>query len=269
MKSIPLKFPLLGALFALLAPAAPAQSSEPFRLDRVAVSRFTELDANRIRREDGLMFATGATYWRATYELARPANVPAWIYGETLILRQNWMAYRTLGYGSLVNFQLGANSVAVRVGDSEYWVIEPHPLYRSADGRMVNISTRARIGQNGEFVVAGFVIEDRPRWVLVRGVGPSLGRFGVAQPAPDPLISVQKNGQTHFYNDNWNSRHDAEATRNAAARVGAFPLDENSRDAAMLIELQPGAYTVQVEPSGPGVAGGAVLVEVYTVPDVE
>jgi hypothetical protein len=46
--------------------------------------------------------------------------------------------------------------------------------------------------------------------------------------------------------------------------VGAFALPASSRDAALLVTLQPGSYTVQV--SGVGGTTGVALVEVYEVP---
>jgi hypothetical protein len=45
--------------------------------------------------------------------------------------------------------------------------------------------------------------------------------------------------------------------------VGAFALPAGSADAAILVTLQPGAYTVQVS-SGDG-SSGLALVEVYDV----
>ena len=47
----------------------------------------------------------------------------------------------------------------------------------------------------------------------------------------------------------------------AAAQVGAFALTAGSKDAALLVTLQPGAYTVVV--SGVGGTAGVALVEVY------
>ena len=46
--------------------------------------------------------------------------------------------------------------------------------------------------------------------------------------------------------------------------VGAFALNPDSKDAALLLSLEPGAYTVQV--SGVGGGTGVALVEVYEVP---
>jgi hypothetical protein len=50
----------------------------------------------------------------------------------------------------------------------------------------------------------------------------------------------------------------------AASRAGAFPLTEGGRDAAVIAQLDPGAYTVTA--SAATGAGGLVLVEVYELP---
>ena len=49
----------------------------------------------------------------------------------------------------------------------------------------------------------------------------------------------------------------------ASAQVGAFSLAANSKDAAILVTLEPGAYTAQV--SGVGATTGTALVEIYEV----
>ena len=49
-----------------------------------------------------------------------------------------------------------------------------------------------------------------------------------------------------------------------ATRVGAFPIDARSKDAALLVTLAPGAYTAQVSGVNGGIGIG--LVELYEVP---
>jgi hypothetical protein len=52
---------------------------------------------------------------------------------------------------------------------------------------------------------------------------------------------------------------------NTFNQVGAFALSSTtSRDAALLVTLQPGTYTVQV--SGVGGTTGVAIVEIYDVP---
>jgi hypothetical protein len=257
---------VLGALVALLV-AAPAHSAETFRLDRVAIVQFTAGDDGKLLRHQGVLHHDGRVFAGATFEVVRPANTPAWALDRNLIRVEAWQSYYALGSGALANFTLLEGGVRAYFGDEAFLHVAPDPEATPAGGRMINLSTRARITTIGEPAVAGFVIEGQPRIVLVRAIGPSLARFGLSAPAPDPFLSVKRNGQTIYFNDNWSAAGESEAIRDAAARTGAFPLDPGSRDAARLVLLAPGAYTVEVEPAGPDISGGEVLLEIYSVPD--
>ena len=66
----------------------------------------------------------------------------------------------------------------------------------------------------------------------------------------------------------WEDFRDADAAliREAATKVGAFALGPESRDAAIVVYLEPGAYTVEVGSSvteGDVWPTGIALVEVY------
>lgn len=124
-----------------------------------------------------------------------------------------------------------------------------------------NVSSRARAGAGADAHIVGFVVEGgHPRPMLVRGVGPSLATFGLTGAAADPVIQVYTSaGRLVASNDNWTDGSAAELTA-AANRVGAFPLNAGSRDAALLLSLDPGAYTVHATAVG---TAGVTLVEVY------
>jgi hypothetical protein len=53
----------------------------------------------------------------------------------------------------------------------------------------------------------------------------------------------------------------AAETMQAATQAGAFALDLGSADAALVVTLTPGAYTVQV--NGVGSTNGTALLEIY------
>src|SRR5581483_5639930 len=112
------------------------------------------------------------------------------------------------------------------------------------------VSVLKQIGQ-GDTLVAGFVIGgSTARTVLVRAIGPTLGAapFNVAGAMTDPRLDLF-DGQTVINsNDNWGG---GSALSSAFTAVGAFALGTASKDAALLVTLQPGSYTVQVT----GVAG--------------
>lgn len=134
----------------------------------------------------------------------------------------------------------------------------------SASAGLLNVSARAAAGIGEGGLIAGFVVEGTAsRRLLVRGAGPALAAFGVEGALANPTIALLAGSRTLAANDDWGAGSSAESVRASAARVGAFPFPAGSRDAALLVALQPGAYTAQV--SGSDARGGVALVEVYEV----
>lgn len=130
--------------------------------------------------------------------------------------------------------------------------------------RLTNLSARSRAAP-GLPLTIGFVVSGTARkQVLVRGIGPSLAEFGVTDALADPQLALLRGGALIKANDDWFRDPDAALIRAAAAGAGAFALGANSLDAAIIGNLEPGAYTVQV--SSGGGEGGQVLAEVYEVP---
>jgi len=134
---------------------------------------------------------------------------------------------------------------------------------RTVREKLLNISTRSdTTGAEGNALIAGFVIGGTtPKRVLVRAIGPSLAPFGVSGALPAARLELFRGQTSLAVSNDWGSASGASAVAAAAARLGAFALDAASRDAAVLVELSPGAYTAVM--TGPGSAGGVGLVEVY------
>jgi hypothetical protein len=135
-----------------------------------------------------------------------------------------------------------------------------------SDSNLVNISTRGQVGIGPQKMIAGFVIQGAaPKTVLIRGVGPTLGDYGVTGVLEDPFVDLVRKTSTDDVpvsdNDDWNGDT---AIASAMAAVGAFPLDSGSKDACLLVTLDPGAYTAKV--SGVDGMTGIALAEVYEVP---
>lgn len=160
-----------------------------------------------------------------------------------------------------------AGGVHIPIGDQVYMAVGVAPNARNSTGSVINISTRTRLDSTGDVVIAGFVIEDRPRTVLVRALGPSLARFGVASPHSDPWLAIKRGNQSIGGNDDWSNQQNVELVEKAAARVGAFPLNTGSFDAAKLMIFPPGAYTVHVSTDLINARDRDVLIEVYSVPE--
>jgi hypothetical protein len=132
--------------------------------------------------------------------------------------------------------------------------------------RLINISSRALTGADGDAHFAGFVVSGaRAKTFVVRGIGPGLAAFGVPGTLPDPVLQIfDANNRLVLANDNWNQGSLVADLRAATALVGGFALPENSKDAAVLLSLDPGAYTVQIADSSG--RSGVSLAEVYEVP---
>jgi hypothetical protein len=128
--------------------------------------------------------------------------------------------------------------------------------------RLINVSVLKMIPA-GQGLTAGFVIAGATRkQVLVRAVGPTLGTapFNISGAMIDPKVDLFSGQTVIASNDNWGG---TSALSTVFTDVGAFALPSTSRDAALLQELQPGAYTARV--SDLNNSGGIALVEVYEV----
>ncbi len=130
---------------------------------------------------------------------------------------------------------------------------------------LVNLSARATIGAGGDALIGGFVIGGPgAQRLLIRAAGPTLAAFGVGGALADPALTVFRDGTPLAANDNWGTAPNAAQVTATAVQVGAFPFGFESRDAAVLVTLAPGAYSAVV--SGVGGATGNALVELYAVP---
>lgn len=128
--------------------------------------------------------------------------------------------------------------------------------------RLLNLSARAESGSGETVLIAGFIIAGtQPRQVLLRAVGPTLDRFGVAGAMADPALTLYAGETPLAHNDDWEISRSGAAVAATARRVGAFSLPAGSLDAVLLLTLPPGAYTVSVTDVRRGT--GVVLLEVY------
>jgi len=125
---------------------------------------------------------------------------------------------------------------------------------------LVNGSARVPVGTGENVGISGFIIRGTaPRAVLVRALGPSLNVNGVPLPGllQDPMVQLfDAQQQSLAQNDNWQSDQ-----KFAIVATGLAPTDP--QEAAILVDLAPGAYTAVV--SGAGNTIGNALVEVYSL----
>ena len=159
------------------------------------------------------------------------------------------------------------NSVVVSAAGSgaglviaELYDATPSDTFVAATPRLINVSVRKHLGPG---LTAGFVLGGSAATkVLIRAVGPTLGVFGVPGVVTDPQLTLF-NGVSVKIGENNDWGGTAELTA-AFGAVGAFGLPATSKDAALLVTLPPGNYSVQA--AGTANTTGVALVEVYEVP---
>jgi hypothetical protein len=145
--------------------------------------------------------------------------------------------------------------------------------YEVASGsapRLTNLSTRAQVGLGPDQVIAGVIIEgSAPMLVLLRALGPSLTGLGVPGALANPILQLFSGQTLLAQNDDWQTQADPTCAAtghtcgDAAAITATGLAPPHPQDAALLITLPPGTYTVIV--SGAGGLTGVGLVEVYEV----
>ncbi len=144
------------------------------------------------------------------------------------------------------------------------------PSYLNADrqlsgsaSRMINQSARGRISSGDGIMISGFVVGGfGKKRVLIRGIGPSLQAQSVAEAALDVMVSVfDGNGLLIAENDDWGDSPDFVLISQSADAIGATKLSPDSKDAAVILELDAGSYGILL--SGPNGEIGNGLIEIY------
>jgi len=127
--------------------------------------------------------------------------------------------------------------------------------------RLMNVSTRCLSGADNRVLTCGFVVGGTAnKLILLRAIGPGLGKFGVSGLLKAPVLQLYNGSTLIGENKGWANDPLADGIAYAASRVGAFDLERSSADSAILVSLPPGSYTAQAKGSG---EEGNVLVEVY------
>ena len=179
----------------------------------------------------------------------------------------------TSGFEAILLRSVEPNPYTVLVtdvlGDTGEVLIEAYDADSpDAAGRLTNLSTRTQVGGSAGILTAGFVIAGTgDLTLLIRGVGPTLADYGVSDVMGDPTLRVisSATGADVGFNDDWGfASSGSTLLRTTASAVGAFALREDSADAALLITLPPGVYTVQMD-AYDNMSPGTGLVEIYEV----
>ncbi|MCX6955566.1 MAG: DUF4331 domain-containing protein [Verrucomicrobia bacterium] len=131
---------------------------------------------------------------------------------------------------------------------------------RQVTSPLLNISARGVAGGGGNSLIGGFVIRGNlPVSVLVRAQGASLTALGVPDALADTTLEVWQGGALVQSNDNWKTPAAGGATQAAITATGYAPGSDS--DSAILVTLQPGAYTTVVR--GKNGATGVAIIEAF------
>jgi hypothetical protein len=139
-------------------------------------------------------------------------------------------------------------------------IVEVYDAGTGNTTRLTNLSALNTVNATN-LLIAGFTLAGTgTKTVLIRAVGPGLTALGVGGALTNPKLELYNSSSVLINsNDDW-----ASSLSTTFSAVGAFGLTTGSRDAALLVTLPAGGYTVQV--SGVAGATGLAIIEVYEVP---
>ena len=165
---------------------------------------------------------------------------------------------------------LGPGVYTTPVGDGGDTGVVLLEIY-DADGfttgpELTNASTLSQAGSGDATLISGVVVAGEGTvQLLIRAIGPTLGSdYGVVGALSDSSIKVIQDGTVIATNDDWGMSANVTEIEQAANTVGAFSISRSSKDAAVLIEVPAGPYSVVA--GAPVGESGKVLMEIYRVP---
>ena len=165
---------------------------------------------------------------------------------------------QTLAPGSYTAVVRGVNAASGAA------LLEVHDLAPSSGSLITNMSTRGVVGTDANVMIGGFIVGsglgtngDGSSEVLLRGLGPELTSFGIADALQDPNMELYDgNGNVLLANDNWKGSQQA-----AIQATGLAPGDD--REPAILTTLIQGNWTAILR--GKNNTTGVGLIELYRI----
>jgi hypothetical protein len=158
----------------------------------------------------------------------------------------------------IVKLAPGSYSAVVRgyAHSSGMALIDVHGA-RTSVSRLTQLSSRGHVQTGDEVLIGGFTVSGDTR-ILLRAIGPTLGKRQIADPLSDTTLELRDaNGLLLEANDDWRSDNEQ-----AIRATGLAPTDY--RESAILRTLPSGIYTAIVR--GKDNKTGIALVEVYRLP---
>jgi hypothetical protein len=130
---------------------------------------------------------------------------------------------------------------------------------------LLNASTRLQVGLVDHVAISGFIVGGTgTKRLMLRAIGPSLSQSGITDPLADPYLELHdQTGAIIATNDNWATTEigGAIVADQQAEILASTVAPTDPAEAAMIVDLSPGAYTAVVRGANNGTGIG--LAEVY------
>ena len=140
-------------------------------------------------------------------------------------------------------------------------LVEVYDGNPGSDSSLANISTRGFVETQEKVMIGGFSLgnNNNNARIAVRGVGPSLARFGLNPVLADPTLELHNaNGAILIANDNWTD----DPVSAALLTSNGLALSD-LKESGIFTSLPPGQFTAILAGKNGGIGIG--LIEVYNL----
>jgi Matrixin len=187
-----------------------------------------------------------------------------WLEGDQASQIQQSGVAPSDSYESAVLVTLSPGSYTAVVSGYGGWegngLVEAYEM-DSNTARLVNISTRGRVGTGDEAMIGGLIVKGGAgKKVIIRALGPSLGSGSspIAGVLADPILELRDgSGNLMAVNDDWASSSQVDEI------VATTIPPVNAKESAIVATLNAGNYTAIVR--GLDNTSGVALVEVFDI----
>ncbi len=152
--------------------------------------------------------------------------------------------------------------------------IPDYPWSPLQPAHLSNLSVRTEAGSGDAALVPGFVVNgkaitapEKNAAMLIRAIGPSLEDHGVENAMSNPRLQVWDQ-DNNLIGQNFNWSDSTSDLAEAFETVGAFTLDSDSMDSALIHEISTtlGSTILTANAANTDATSGEVLVELYLLP---
>lgn len=182
----------------------------------------------------------------------------------------NWRMVESFGFAPADDKEAAAvatlapgiySAVVDDAGAGGIGIVEAYAVDAKSASQLTGVSTRGIVGTGEQSLIAGMILQKETTLVL-RAVGPSLKGMISDTAAEDPVLHIinMADHKEVAANDDW--ENDPANARFKTDLAAFAPL--HAKEAARVIKLPAGAYSVIVEAKG---APGIGMVEAYRVDD--